>query len=65
MKLAINFSLLLLTLNAAVAFKAYWNVPSQMCQKFGIFINASKWHIIQNSDDRYYYGEKVRRSSCG
>ncbi|XP_064107537.1 hyaluronidase B-like [Macrobrachium nipponense] len=39
-------------------FDVYWNIPSQTCQQFGIYINASSLELFQNTDD-VFYGDKV------
>lgn len=52
-------SLLILTIvNVGHCFTVYWNVPSQVCQQFGVYINASAYGIVQNTNDRFY-GDKV------
>ncbi|KAK7079280.1 hypothetical protein SK128_002339 [Halocaridina rubra] len=39
-------------------FTVYWNVPSYVCQRHGIYINASQFGIIQNTDDTFH-GDKI------
>ncbi|XP_068204560.1 hyaluronidase-like [Palaemon carinicauda] len=42
----------------AKEFKVYWNVPTFMCNNRGIYINVTKYGIIQNTND-VFQGEKV------
>ncbi|KAK7079279.1 hypothetical protein SK128_002338 [Halocaridina rubra] len=39
-------------------FTVYWNVPSHQCHGHGIYLNASKFGIVQNTDD-VFAGDKV------
>ncbi|KAG0695892.1 Hyaluronidase [Chionoecetes opilio] len=39
-------------------FRVYWNVPSQHCAKFDVFINVSQYGLLQNAGDAFH-GEKV------
>ncbi|XP_068203925.1 hyaluronidase-like [Palaemon carinicauda] len=55
----IRLALLILTyIDNSHCFDVYWNIPSQTCQQFGIYINASQYGIVQNTDD-VFYGDKV------
>ncbi|XP_066951933.1 hyaluronidase-like [Macrobrachium rosenbergii] len=55
----IRLVLLILTyIDNGHCFDVYWNIPSQTCQQFGIYINASQFGIVQNADD-VFYGDKV------
>ncbi|XP_068204586.1 hyaluronidase-like [Palaemon carinicauda] len=55
----IRLALLILTyIDNSHCFDVYWNIPSETCQKFGIYINASQYGIVQNTDD-VFYGDKV------
>lgn len=42
----------------AANFTVFWNVPSAECHRYGIYINASKYGIVQNADD-VFFGDKV------
>ncbi|XP_068204595.1 hyaluronidase-like [Palaemon carinicauda] len=54
----IRLALLILTyMDNSHCFDVYWNIPSQTCQQFGIYINASQYGIVQNTDD-VFYGDK-------
>lgn len=39
-------------------FTVYWNVPSKMCHKHGVYINASKYGMVQNAGDEFI-GDRV------
>jgi hyaluronoglucosaminidase len=44
--------------NRDIKFEVYWNIPTFMCHKYGIFFNISQYGISQNKDDEFK-GEKM------
>ncbi|XP_068239859.1 hyaluronidase-like [Palaemon carinicauda] len=46
------------TIAEAKEFNVYWNVPTFMCHKHGVYIDVTKFGIIQNTDD-IFLGDKV------
>jgi hyaluronoglucosaminidase len=38
---------------ARAQFDVHWNVPTFMCQKYGIFFNATRFGISQNHEDQF------------
>lgn len=39
-------------------FTVYWNSPTDACHKFGVYVDAAAFGIVQNTDDKFY-GDKA------